>query len=97
MPAGVTDATVCYSGQSLFDGLDQSFGYLTVEPGWCNGGTCRVRTPLCISPSCGPAFRAPLLSSLKCKMHTFWLMRERPIQARIQTAADVAFERVPQV
>ena len=44
--AGVTDATVCYSGQDLFDGLDQSFGYLTVEPGWCNDGTCRVRAPL---------------------------------------------------
>lgn len=40
---GVTDATTCYSGQTLFSGLDQSFGYLTVSPGWCSNGTCRVR------------------------------------------------------
>lgn len=39
---GVTEATMCYSGQELFDGLDQSFGYLTVSPGWCKGGSCRV-------------------------------------------------------
>ena len=30
---GVTSATICYSGQELFTGLDQSFGYLTVSPG----------------------------------------------------------------
>lgn len=41
---GVTSATICYSGQELFTGLDQSFGYLTVSPGWCSNGTCRVST-----------------------------------------------------
>lgn len=39
---GVTMATQCYSGQELYDGLDVSFGYLTVAPGYCVGDNCRV-------------------------------------------------------
>jgi len=39
---GVTGATTCYNGTQLYDGLDVSFGYLTVAPGYCVGGSCRV-------------------------------------------------------
>lgn len=39
---GVTSATVCYNGTDLYNGLDQSYGYLTVSPGYCANGTCRV-------------------------------------------------------
>ena len=40
----VSGATSCFSGTSLYDSLDKSFGYLTVAPGFCaNTSSCRVR------------------------------------------------------
>jgi len=41
----VSGATACFSGQSLYDSLDKSVGYLTVAPGWCVGSNCKVTTP----------------------------------------------------
>ena len=39
----VSGATSCFSGTSLYDSLDKSFGYLTVAPGFCaNTSSCRV-------------------------------------------------------
>ena len=38
----VSGADACFSGQTMYDSLDKSVGYLTVAPGWCKGSDCKV-------------------------------------------------------
>ena len=55
----VSGAKECFAGQTLYDSLDKSYGYLTVAPGWCKGTNCHVSP----SPSVQPAFCQHGLSS----------------------------------
>lgn len=50
---GVSLATECYAGPSQWLGFDQTVGYLSVAPGFCDTKTnkCKVWPPLASAPT----------------------------------------------